>query len=301
MFGSRRRGNYSESRKFPWLFLLIFVSVVLAVTVTVGNLLPLLLGEEEIGALQGGKEEEGSPRPESTVKRIRARAYTLGASLDSVWEYPHVSVSLNAPSGRLAYVSAVSKHLGYDSYRTRAFGESMEELDDAASYISGVFYPYAPYLSSKDLCDAETQKEIALMREFLRAGGDEILLRDLPLLDEEIDLSDILSYVETVSDSLGDAPLVVAVPLSALEGKTAHRLLTRLGEVCDRLALDLGAADGSMTPEEWLTECDYYLSQYQMRLLLSESQTELLSAAEDRDDVQTFTRIPADELSRPEA
>ncbi len=295
-----RRGAYSEKRRPPWLFLLIFAAALLTVTVIIGNLLPLLLNEAAYEALRQGTEEEEPPQIQSTVKRLHAYAYTLGADLDDVWENPHASVTLNAPSTRLSYTSAVASYLGYESYRSTNLNDSMEELDEAASYISGIFYPYAPYLESEDLRDAEAARETALMREFLRAGGDEILLRSLPFSQDGIELSDILNYVENVSTALGNTPVVVAVPLSVLGEKNSHRLLVRLSEVADRLCLDLGAADGSLTPEGWLSECDYYLSQYQMRLLLSQSQTDLIAAADNLNDVQTFTRIPDAQLGIPE-
>jgi hypothetical protein len=221
--------------------------------------------------------------------------------VSNVWETPQVSVSINAPSGRLTYASEAAKHLGYSSFRTPALYESMEELDEAASYISGVFYPYAPHLADEDRRDAEAYREIALMREFLRAGGDEILIRSLPFGEEGVELSDLCAYVESVSTALGDAPVAVAVPLSALTStKAAHRLLSRLSEVCDRLVIDLGAADGSLSPEQWLAECDYYITQYEMRILLSETQTDLLAATDKYTYVQTFTRIPDAQLKRSE-
>ena len=142
-------------------------------------------------------------------------------------------------------------------------------------------------------------REIALMREFLRAGGDEILLCGMPFGEEGADLSAILSYAETVKEALGEAPLVISVPYSALQSGNSHRLLSRVGEVCDRLALDLGEADGSLTPESWLTECDFYLTQYDMRLLLCETQRELTAAAQTRADVQTYSRLPEGQLLRP--
>lgn len=296
---NRSRSTYSETRGFPWKFLLIFAGAILAVTVIIGNLLPLLLNEAAYEALRDGKEETDTPRKESDVKRLHAYAFTLGADLDSVWENPHASVTLNAPSASLAYTSEVASYLGYDSYRSKSLTSGMEALDEAASYISGVFYPYAPYLSDEGRRDAEALREVALMREFLREGGDEILLRDLPFTKDGIALSDILSYLETVKGGIGDAPLVVAIPLSSLDGKNGHRILSRISEVADRLALDLGSADGSMTPEQWLSECDYYLSQYDMRLLLSASQTELIAEADGLRDIQTFTRIPDAQLSRP--
>ena len=298
MLGSRRSA-YSEKRRSPLFIILIVVAVTLVVTVIIGNLLPLLLSDAAYEALRGNEEDDTPPAIQSTVKKLHAYAYSFGDGVQSVWENPQASVTLNAPSTRLTYTSPVATHLGYDSYRQRELFESMETLDEAASYISGVFYPHAPLLSSAELRDAEALRETALMREFVRAGGDEILLRDLPFSSEEIDTADILSYVETVSTVLGDTPVVVAIPLSVLQSADKpHRLLTRLLEVADRLALDLGYADGSMTPAGWLSECDFYRSQYEMRLLLSESQTDLIAAAENLPDLQTFTRIPTAQLNQ---
>ena len=129
-------------------------------------------------------------------------------------------------------------------------------------------------------------REAAILREFLREGGDEILLMGLPFNTEGVKSSAILSYVKTIKSSLENAPLAVAIPLSALDGEAGYRLLAGLSSECDLLALDLTAADGSRTPAEWLAECDYYLSQYDMRLVLSESQKELAEQAVTLSDIE---------------
>ncbi|MBE6588640.1 MAG: hypothetical protein E7643_00550 [Ruminococcaceae bacterium] len=287
---SRNRRSYSERRRSPLRIILITVAAAILLTVIVGNLLRVTLGDEELLALQELPKTPEKPSFTSSVRNVHAYTYTLGSSLDRVWESSHASVSLNSPDGTLSYTSPVASHLDVPSHSERDLEVSMDRLNEAATYISGVFYTKAPTLASLSLCDAEAARDAALMREFLREGGDEILLLGLPFGNKEVKTSLILSYIKAVKSSLEDAPLAVALPLSAIDGKNGHSLMASVAAECDLLALDLRTADGSRTPEEWLAECDYYLSQYDMRLILSETQTELIAAAERLSDIQTVKK-----------
>ncbi len=284
MFFHNRR-SYSERRRSPLRIILIVACAAILLTVIVGNLLHVVLSKEDYDALRDDPKIPEPPKFTSTVKNVHAYPYSLGASLDSVWERSQVSVTINFRDGTLAYVSPVSTHLGFSSASEKALENGMDQLSEAASYISGVFYTDTPSLDVA-LSDAEAMREAALLREFLRLGGDEILLMGLPFQAENVKTSSILSYVKSIKTTLENAPLVVAVPLSALDGEGGHRLLAALSAECDLLALDLTAADGSKTPEEWLTECDYYLSQYDMRLILSDAQKDLVERAEALSDIE---------------
>ena len=293
----RNRHSYKERTRSPLIILIICALSALALTVIVGNLLRLVVDDETDAALRGEVEEVMPPHFTSSVKNVHAYAYALGASLDRVWEDPQVSVSLNMPSGALTYRSPVATHLGSKSYNTRDLVSSMEELSEASTYISGVFYPCAPRLSSASERDAEALREATLMREFLREGGDEILLCSLPFGDVKTDY--IISYLKVIKANLEDAPLCVAIPLSELEKDNGYKLLAKLSDVCDLLAVDLCAADGDRSPEEWLAKCDYFITEYDMRLVLSESQKTLIEGARSLKDMQTLSKIPEGEEQFP--
>ena len=284
MFLHNRR-SYSERKRFPFRVILIVAVAAILLTVIIGNLLRVFLPAEDYAALREDPSASKPPNFTSSVKNIHAYPYVLGASLDSVWESSQVSVTLNTPSGALVYTSPAARHLAFSTSSEKELEPAMDLLNEAASYVSGVFYSDTPTLDAK-LCDAEAMREAAILREFLREGGDEILLMGLPFQAEGIKTADILSYVKSIKTALEEAPLAVAVPLSALNGDGAHRLLAGLAAECDLLALDLTAADGSRTPEEWLSECDYYLSQYDMRLILSSAQTELVELAATLSDIE---------------
>ena len=286
MFHNRR--SYSERRRSPLRILLIVAIAAILLTVIIGNVLRLTLNEEDYLSLREPPKAPDPPRFTSSVKKLHAYPYTFGNSLDSVWENSQVSLTVNTPDGTLFYTSPVSAHLGFSSSSEKELEVNLDRLGEAASYVSGVFYSKAPSLSSSALCDAEAMREAAILREFLREGGDEILLMGLPFKNKEVKTSLILSYVKAIKTALEDAPLAVAIPLSALEDDSAHRLLSSLRAECDLLALDLTAADGSLTPEEWLAKCDYYLSQYDMRLILSDAQDALVEAAMSLPDVEVI-------------
>lgn len=293
MFLHHRR-SHSEKRHSPLRIVLAVILLAVLLTVIVGNVLRLFLTEEDYTGLREQPSVPTPPSFTSTVRHVRAYHYTFGTSLERVWETSHASVSLNTPEGALLYKSPAAAHLGFSSQSETALASGMAKLQEAATYVSGVFYPQAVYLAD-ELCDAEAAKETALMREFLRAGGDEILLLGLPFSNPDISTVKLLTYVRTVNRALGDIPLSIALPLSVIEGKNGYNLMAALSSECDVLALDLRGADSSKTAEEWLNTADYYLSQYSMRLILSESQTELLTAAERISNLQTVRKIEISE------
>ena len=125
------------------------------------------------------------------------------------------------------------------------------------------------------------------MKEFLHAGGSEILLCGIPF--NQIDTASVLRYVKQVQAMAGDAPIGVAVPLAVARAEGAWTLLESLARECDFLALDLTEATSIGGAEQILTDARYYIQQYDMRVLLNERQEELILAAYTYPDVQIIT------------
>jgi len=125
------------------------------------------------------------------------------------------------------------------------------------------------------------------MKEFLHAGGSEILLCGIPFT--RTDTASILRYVKQGKAMAGDSPVGVAVPLAIARADGAWTLLESLAKECDFLAIDLTETASVGGAEQILTDARYYIQQYDMRILLSEAQEELIVAALVYSDVQIIT------------
>lgn len=280
----------------------IAVAAVILLTVIVGNLLTLWLDDETYARLtQGTPEEEPTEVLHKTeLPNVNAYPYTLGDDPSKVLDFPAISISLNKPDGTLNYVSDVSSHQGLSGNGNVALTDSMQALAPYAVYVSGVFYPQAFRYDTEDLRFAATAAEGALLREFLRSGAKDVILAAIPF--ESVSKADILAYVKSVKAALGEQPLGVAVPLSVAQREDSWELLGELLEVCDFCALDVTsvATDAGGTPvtaPEILGSADYFLTQYDMRLMLTDAQTDLRMEIELRmlADYQVVKASPTEE------
>ncbi len=265
----------------------ICVAAVILITVILGNLLTLWLDEETYNRLTAGETQEEPPAPlhKTDVSDINAYPHVLGNDPASVIDFPAVSVSLNNPDGSLNYISDVSIHQNLTGNSKVSLPETMQALSLYSSYISAVFYPQAFSHDTSDLRFAATASESALLREFMKSGAKDLVLVDLPL--ESVALSEILQYVQTLKNAVGELPVGVAVPLSLAKRADGWELLNTLLETCDFCLLDLRQVplkeDGSpMSSIELLADADYFLTQYDMRLMLTDQQSDLRSEIELR-------------------
>lgn len=284
-----RRYNTRVPKLSPWLLLGICVGVALLVTVVIGNILTLTLDDETYRRLTEGKttETEATGGVETPVPDIQAEPFRLGASVEELDDRAHVSVLLNNPQGVLQYDSPVAQYQGMQGNAEIPLLDKMSELSVFASYISGVFYPQAFAQEDSDIRYAVGAEEAVLLREFLRSGGAEVVLLNLPLNGEQ--LSAVTEYLRTVKAVVGDAAVGVAVPCETVLGTDGGKILETVLTVCDFCALDaskLSVGDVSGKTEEIRAEMladaqklmvpyDYYLRQYDMRLLMRPQQTAL--------------------------
>ena len=290
LFGNRLHNNHRRGALSLLAIILICVGAALLLAIIIGLMLNVWLDDEAYERLTKGeqKEEEPIETNKTYTRNVHADAYVFGEVGESVWEsLAEISVTLNTPTGQINYTSEVSAFLGMQSISNHVLYDAMGEVSMFASFVSGVFYPQALYNEGSDLQYAAAAKECALMREFLHAGGSEILLCGIPF--SRTDTASVLRYVKQVKALAGDAPVGVAVPLAIARAEGAWTLLESLAKECDFLALDLTETASVGGAEQILTDSRYYIQQYDMRVLLSEQQEELIFAAFVYPDVQIIT------------
>ncbi len=301
-FRFRRHRSRTPGKLPPWGIVCICLGSAVLLALIIGNLLHFFLDDEALKQLQSGKEEPptSSELPERTVPAVQAYPHTLGDRTDRLngnGELPPMalSVSLNTPDGELLYTSAVAKLYGSAPQEAPELNGSLQELytSTTVSYISGVFYPQAPKQETPDLFYAVAAQEAALLREFANAGGSELLLVGLSFA--EADLNTTLEYIKQIKAALGEIPFGLAVPFSAAATARGWELLPLLAQNAAYLALDL-QAEADTDAATLLQHSNYYLVSYQMRLLLDDTQTELINAASATlSDLQILTSVKAPE------
>ena len=283
----RRHHHTQRAGLSPLAIVAIVVISTILVTVIVGNLLNNWLDEETYKKLTDGTDppQEINGMKQSSVRKVYAHSITLGDRIDTL--QPSISLSLNTPEGELLYSSPVAEHYGVPSQKDTPLQESMSELTFFVEYVIGTFYPQALAAETDDMRFAITSDEAALLREFVRAGGSEVLLCGLPIAQNT--LESVTAYVKTVKEAVGNTPVGVAIPYAVAKDSANWELLAALSEVCDLCALDFTDVEASysapddlgVTPEAktLLDACKYFFTQYSMRPLFGKSQTELTDTA----------------------
>ena len=290
-FGNRIRNNtHRRGALSPLTIILICAGAALLLAIIIGLFLNVYLDDEAYDRLTKGEQEEEEIKTNKSYTRdVHAEAYVFGKEDSvSVWENSsEISITLNTPTGQINYTSEVVSFLGMQSISETVFYDAMGEVNMYATFAGGVFYPQALYNEGADLQYAAAAKECALMREFLHAGGSEILLCGIPY--NRTDTASILRYVKQIKAMAGDMPVGVAVPLAVARAEGAWNLLESLAKECDFLAIDLTETASVGGAEQILTDARYYIQQYDMRVLLSEIQEDLIVATYAYPDVQIIT------------
>ncbi len=307
LFGKRPHKFRSRSggRLHPLAIVGICLAAAILIAIIVGNLLKLWLNDEKMAALKGTEtippvNTEASPSPERTAPSVHAYPFTLGNKTDSLTKDGNIptalSLSLNTESGKLLYSSPVSDYQGIEGNSKVKLSESMNALRQIVPYLSGVFYPQAPLIADENVRYAATSAEIALLREFIREGGSEILLMGLSFDAEN--LAATVDYIREVRRALADTTLGFSVPLSVSMSADGWELLPSLSELASFMAVDLSAEQPDETGSAVANGC-YYVTQYRMRMLLTASQVEFIRMAESLvSDFQIVT-VPTEPSETP--
>ena len=282
----RRLHHRSRNRKLhPLAIVGICLGATVLLALLIGNLLNLWLDDEAMGKLTGDTQETPPATeelPDRTVPVVRAYPFALGDSTDSLITEGEqllnaVSVSINTPDGSVTYQSPVAAYQGLTSASDTDMRDAMQDLTMTVPYVCGVFYPQALDVTDTDLLYAAAASEASLLREFINAGGKEILLVGASF--ETDDLPYLADYINRLKSFLGNTPVGLAIPLEVAMAEDNWQLLPAIRPMVDFLAVDLQEiSDADM--ETALLNANYYVAQYEMRLLVSETQTQWISAVE---------------------
>ena len=285
----RRPRHYRNTyhRRLPPLALIaICIGTALIITLIVGNLLKLFLDEDAYNRLVN-PDSESSLSFQNEVLDIQAQPFLFGNTTESLPSA--VSVNLNTSEGALLYKSPVSAQFTLPQNDKVDLKASMSSLSGA--YVSGVFFPQAFKQSSSDLKYATELCERALLHEFFALGGDEILLVNVDPTSDSLPV--LTAYVSAIKSASEHATVGIALSPEIVQSENGQKILSELLKVCDFCALDLKS---SATPPdsdhaEFLSNLSKTLSQYDMRLLLSQAQTELIDAL-DNTEIQDYQILP---------
>lgn len=292
----RRRTSHGHGtrRLTPLAIVAICLGGAVLITLIVGNILRLTLDEELYRKLTEGESTTGetqAPAPDDYGVTVQAPVYALGDDIADLAGYTAISVPLNRADGSLNYTSPVAVWQGRVCAAEITLAQGLDATYGFVRHISGVYRVQAFSQGGTELWRACALEEGALLDEFFSAGGTEVLLTDLPYATRSA--TELVDYVKAIRGAVGeDASFGVALPLEAVSGKEGGTLLERLLTVCDFYAVDLrgveiadptvndlGLSTGAL---EVLQQTAYYRSQYNARLLLSQSQEALLYAVEYR-------------------
>ena len=298
-FGRRLKHRHHRTRTRRLSFAAIAaicVACALVFSIVTGLVLRSLLDEETLLRLSRQSTTQTVEDPiETYLPAISATPIRLREVTDTMPPLAAVSVTLNSSKGTLYYTSPVGTYYGLPSTPNTDLYTVLTALDVASSYISGVFHPQAFLQATTDMHYAVAAEERALLREFVRNGGDEILLVNVPLDADTVTTA--AAYAKGIKQDIGSHAVGVAVPLSVATAENGWEILGTLLKSCDFCALDLraeaaGTEDNAKT---LLSTIAYYLEQYDMRVLVSESQTVLIDA------IQAAGIADYEILSTPEA
>ena len=285
-----RRGN---RKLHPLAIVGICFGGAVLIALIIGNILNLVI-KDTPSENDTAQTEHTVPdaEPQRTTQTVRAYPFVLGDAADSLlsedgYTPEAVSVSLNTPDGRINYQSAVSDHLQLDANSNVDLKSAMQDLTQTVPYVCGVFYPQIPTTDDADLQYAVAAADAILLREFVHAGGSEILLVGVSV--EENSLPYLADYVKQLKSVLGITPIGISVSMEIAAAEDSWETLPVLRPLADYLAVDLqDTPDAQM--ETALQNAKYYVDQYDMRLLLSADQTRWISVAEtDFSDYQILS------------
>ena len=306
--GRRPRG---DAGLHPLAIVAICLGVAVLLTLIVGNLLKLWMDDELYNRLTGETEPEASTETvgPSVVRNVNAYLYEPGTNVTAVVGKTALSVPMNSIDGTMCYSSDLVEHYGLEKESDVLLDEMLASIYELVPYISGVFYTRAFEYEDGDLRYAVAMQEAVLLREFLYAGGSEIVIRGIPM--DRVTPQAVQTYVEILRNVTGKFPLGIAIPWSAVKADIGWRLPASLMNVADFCVLDLTSEPleendrndlgVSRSAEELLADCRYYTVQYGMRLLVSDVQDGLITTMEllQTSNFQIARSEPADAESEP--
>lgn len=267
-----------------------------------------------VGLLLGSKADSYDPSPKfdlpavdyqsgnKTVQAVDAYAYDLGTNVKPYITrgITDLSTCLRHADGSLSYPSRIGADEALEEGKN-LLSDCVEQIHDAGGRVCGYFY--VTFMQEEDrymreLCRAY---ELALINEAAKLGVDEILLICPEIEEDTVDL--IERYVNDASIAAENAVLGVLIsPEVLLLTDENLYYAPRIKKVCDFLALDLrglspdadqkvGEEDAETEDaaeavalsslESVLSETEYYLRAYSMRVVLSKENAVLYDSVKE--------------------
>ena len=290
----RRLHHRRSNRKLhPIAILGICLGAAVLLALIIGNILNATLDEAPTQSEEPSDSTQTPPM--QSAPSVRAYPFSPNDKIDILtsedgYTISAVSVSINTPDGEINYQSAVSQYLGLNSNSEVALENFMPPLTLTVSRICGVFYPQIPITDDLDLLYAVAATDAALLREFILAGGSEILLMEVSL--EEKSLAAFSNYIGYLELLLGNTPIGLSVPMEFVSAEDSWETLPTVLPLADFTTVDLRAvSDEGM--EAAINTAKYYADQYGMRPLLSAVQVRWISVAES--EFSNFQIVSASE------
>ena len=267
----RRISNHKKA-----IIIAVFTLLVTVFSVILGNCLGQMVKEQE-------KNELESPSPEriryETLSDVRVNAkhfdiseisYTPVATIERWAALGRTSVSLTVrrTSGKLNYNSEIAKALGKDETSGLDIRELIGTFDDNNIHVSGIFESSFMF-NTEGLNDVYSAYEIQLVGELHSAGVDDILISGLEIDSENIETA--LDFLYDIRSKYKDAVIGVSMPYGVASSESGSYVAYMLSGVCDYIALDLSDVYESGELTERLSDCVYYISRYDARILLDSS------------------------------
>ncbi len=284
-----RKSRFRTGKHNPWVVVAIVTGSVLLLTLLAGNLLNLFLDDE---AYQRWTEGDDTTPPVSDTPvlpnrplPIKAYPYDLENGGSFTAESRTAAVFLNGEDGRLSCSSEVSELFALES-GSSSLTSRMSYLSGRADYISGVYHVTAfNEQADATVYYAAAARDGAILREFVQAGGREVVLSGFPLA--EMSYSDLMAYLAQIKEALPLTPVGVSIGINELLQPRGWELLSQALMACDFCVIDLrGEATDTegapMTPERVLNATDYYRSQYGARLMVGAGQSGLLAGLDQK-------------------
>lgn len=157
-----------------------------------------------------------------------------------------------------------------------------EEISDAINGERKIsvayFYSTAFTWEDSELRILKTAEEIAIISELASAGIDEIVIFGLP--DGAEYVRTVAAYMASVEAACETANICVALSEDCMNGSGASRVISATEGYADAYAIDVSAV-ASESLGDMIEKCAYFITNYNMRLVLAnaegEARTELLA------------------------
>ena len=302
----RRRIQYYNAeptrerlRDKPWLPAVILVAVALISALLVGTILGNVAARSrregvnwgdlgEYGGVSAEKRYDGLyPVRSDHVSLSGLDESDFSRAIRDLPESNGVSVLLYDGQGGVYFDAELAKKT--DGWRVLS-PITPEELVGAATdrerYVVGFFETGAFREADEQLRLLAVAREIALLRELATAGIGEVVILGLPEETEQADA--VQSYVRQADEALGNVPLGVAV---GTDVERTAQTVARTEAYADAFYLDARALSDEALGRAVTTHA-YYLTYYNMRLMLSDADRETALGVADGFGIAACTLVP---------